>query len=151
MIAIPQKRNVLMSGKLLVGVMAAVVFAANSFAGDGLTDDDKAVIEWFGKLGYEDYASLPLVKVTTGWWSQTGNETPENQDIHAFLMKDSKTDFVVYTFGLKQQEFKKSAPKTVQHKIVRFERTDLPAYVQTVLTEHAARQKQSILDRDSWR
>lgn len=152
MFGAPQKRSVLIIKNFLVGVMAVAVFAPRSSAADGLTDNDKAVIEWFGQLGYEDYASLPLVKVTTGWWSQTlGGEAPANQDIHAFLIQESKTDFVVYTFGLQKQTFKKSAPQTAKHKIVRFDKTDLAAYVQVVLAEHAARQNQSFLDRDSWR
>ncbi len=111
--------------------------------------EDTAVFEWFDKLGFHDYPKLPFVKVTTGWWSQTGNEPPENSTIYAFLMKESETQFTVYTIGLAERLFTCTPPGVPSHNVVKFERVNLAEHAKTFLREHAERK--AAKERDSWR
>ena len=57
--------------------------------------DQAAIFEWFDGLGFKDFSKLPLVRVTTGSWSQYGNDEPKNSVIYAFLMDESKDGFRV--------------------------------------------------------
>ena len=54
-------------------------------------NEDKEVFEWFDKLGFHDYSTLPFVKVTTESWFQTGKEPLENSTMYAFLVNESET------------------------------------------------------------
>ena len=111
--------------------------------------EDTAVFEWFDKLGFHNYSKLPFVKVTTGWWSQTGNEPPENSTIYAFLLYESETQFRVYTIELAERLFTFTPPGVPSHNVVKFERVNLAEYSRTFLRKHAERE--AAKERDSWR
>ncbi|MDP1564291.1 MAG: hypothetical protein Q8M16_23175 [Pirellulaceae bacterium] len=109
--------------------------------------DDAKIFEWFDQLGFKDYSNLPLVKVTTGWWSQSGNDDPENRTIYAFLLNETEDGFSVFTLGLNENSFKITAADSPAHTVVRFERESLAEYARKVLREHAERNSR---DRDVW-
>ena len=59
-----------------------------------LTKNDRQILDWYDDdLELHDFSMQPLVKVDTGWWSQTENEPPKNRSIHAFLVKKSAKPF----------------------------------------------------------
>ncbi len=112
-------------------------------------EDQAALFEWFDGLGFMDYSKLPLVRVTTGWWSQTGDEEPKNSDIYAFLIDEDKVRLRVYTLDLLENSFEFSPRDVLAHKVVKFEKVDLAETAKQLLREHAERKAQK--DSDVWR
>ena len=48
--------------------------------GDSLTEADRKAIAWFDTLGLPDLAKKPCLCVSTGYWSQSGNNPPVKID-----------------------------------------------------------------------
>ena len=93
-----------------------------------LTESDQQVLDWYDGLQLHDYSMQPLVKVDTGWWSQSGNDPPKNRSIHAFLVDESGDEFSVMTLGLEKLTFKRTADGTPAHQKVNFQQTDLAEF-----------------------
>ncbi len=116
-------------------------------------EDQTALFEWFDGLGFMEFSKLPLVRVTTGWWSQMEGEEPKNNDIYAFLVEADKVRLRVYTLDLLENSFEFSPRDVLAHKVVKFEKVDLAEIAKQLLREHAERKAQKDPDvrRRMWK
>ncbi len=93
-----------------------------------LTKNDQQILDWYDGLKLQDFSMQPLVKVDTGWWSQSGNELAKNRSIHAFLVDESGDEFSVMTLGLEKRTFKRTADNTPAYGKVDFQKADLAEF-----------------------
>ena len=111
-----------------------------------LTDEDEQLIAWYDRIELENFAMMPLIEVQTGWTNLIAARQPSNMTIHAFLEKDSADEFVVVTLDLKKVVFQKSPSNVPDHQVVRFKRTGLATYANSVLESYGAKGK---VERDA--
>src|SRR5882672_5739205 len=72
---------------------------------NGLTSRAREDFEWFSTLGFPDTRGCLYVRVATGDWSQSGDESPQNRFIKAFLLATNASTFRVLTLALLDRTF----------------------------------------------
>lgn len=122
-------------------VLAAVLvlLAGPVIAGDDdgtLTDEDRADLEFFGRLGFVDVAGKPYVEVATGrgWVDEEGVEHLDT--FRGFLIKEDKDGrFEVLSDDLFVREYAPTGPSTPKLKRIGLRRLDLADEVKRLVTK----------------
>ena len=144
--------------RFVLGATLAVAFycsllgqpngADRKLAAPNETFDAQKAFKWFDSLGYPKIADRKLVYVTTGDWSQSGDDPPENSYAHAFLLRENGKQFTVLMLDLSERTFEKTPDGTPKHQLVAFVVADL----KKMATDHLKRLRKIAGEEfDPWR
>jgi len=113
--------------------LALLLLASPSIAG-GLTDEERADLEWFAGLGFPDVAKAPYVRVWTGDSFVTDRPgVPGRIVAEGFLIEDAEDSFRVFVLGLAVVPFDRTPPGTAAKDRVTLERLDFGAMMRARL------------------
>jgi hypothetical protein len=115
--------------------VSGTVFGDPPGAKSPLTEADQKAIAWFDTLGFPDLAKKKCVRVATGMWSQSGNDSPVNRYVLAFLLSEKGDEFTVFTPDLITQDYRRTKPGTPEHERVDYGPVDLKKAAEAQLAQ----------------
>lgn len=96
-----------------------------------ITPRVRSDFEWFQTLGFPDVKSCPYVRVATGYWSQTGDDSSRsNHYENSFLLTTNGNVFKVLTAELSVETFTNTPDSTPEYSRVGFEVLNIRKEVQ---------------------
>ena len=90
-----------------------------------LTDADRKAITWFDTLDYPNLAGRRCVRVATGWWSRSSDDSATNRYLFGFLLSEKGDEFTVFWSDLSTHVFRRTPPRTPEHLRVGYNEVDL--------------------------
>ena len=114
--------------------LTLLLLAAPAIA-DGLTDEERADLEWFAGLGFPDVSETPFVRVQTGGWVRHGGGPRQPIFAEGFLTGESGDRFDVLLLYLEETRYERKPAGTPELERVEFEPLDFAEEMRTRLRE----------------
>jgi hypothetical protein len=112
-------------------ILLLIIVAASPTIAGGLTDEERADLEWFEGLGFPDVSEAPYVRVQTGGWIQSGGRPREPIRVHAFLLGEEDDCFTVLGHDLRERTYRRKPDGPLKLERVDYERLDFAAEMRT--------------------